>query len=110
MNRCLPAVLFAAVSLTSGCAHLQSVSMTPLPTESGTEVFAEVESPVIIAFTNPDHDYVDDLKEDLASQCAGGRVEGLMTKNEEIWYWGSIIYKVRVSANGTCIRDEAPNS
>lgn len=110
MTRLAPIAAVLALTLSSGCAALKSVSMTPLPAESGSPVYAEIETPVTVIFAQQDHDYVDDLRTELASKCANGRVEGILVKNEQILYWGPLIYKTRISATGSCLRNEAPNS
>ena len=85
-----------------GCAHLNSVSVTPVPPEAGTEIETIVESPLIIMGIRAEHEYVDEVVKDLKKQCSGGLITGVLTKHEVI-YW-PFVKKHRITASAKCIR------
>lgn len=93
--------LFAIVALTvlGGCAHVDSVSLTPIPTKRANQVKAEAEKTVFLAF-NFDNDFVNAIVEDLKRQCPNGVVSGILTKQETIAY--VIVFKHKVTATGYC--------
>jgi hypothetical protein len=95
---------FLILSLTafvtfSGCANVQSVSLTPIPANRSKVVKAEVSKTIFLAF-NFNNDYVEPLVEDLKSQCPNGVVSGILTKDETIAY--VIVFKRHITATGFC--------
>ena len=92
-----------AIFIFSGCTHLSSVSTSSLPKNRGKKVSATKEKFIFFAF-NFSNDYVDDLVKDLAGKCPKGKVKGILTKHESIVYFPLIAHKVRVSAQGFCVR------
>lgn len=99
-----PAVFrFAAVGLLMaslvGCASVNSVSLTPIPSKRSTPVRAEVSKVIFLGF-NFDNDYIDPLVSDLKRQCPDGVVSGILTKDETISYF--LVFKKRVVATGFC--------
>ncbi len=88
-----------AVGFFSGCASVNSVSLTPIPSNRGTVVKAEVTKTIFLAF-NFNNDFIDDLVTDLKRQCPNGVVTGILTKDETIAY--VIVFKKRVTATGFC--------
>jgi hypothetical protein len=87
--------------LISSCVSLQSVSLTQIPQQRSHPVKAET-SKFIILFLSFDNDYVDKLNEDLKDQCRGGKVQGILTKDEVTNYFLGFVMKRSVSANGYC--------
>ena len=83
----------------AGCAHMNSVSLTPIPSKRSHVVKAEVSKTIFLAF-NFDNDYVNPLVEQLKSQCPNGFISGILTKDETISYL--IVFTKRVTAIGFC--------
>lgn len=92
---------FAALAAFSlaGCAHINSVALTPIPAQRSHPVKAEVSRTIFLAF-NFDNDYIEPLVDQLKSQCPGGVVSGILTKDETIGYL--IVFTKRVTATGFC--------
>lgn len=84
-----------------GCTHMRAVSTTSIPAQRDTPVEAEAYR-FMFLLLNFDNDYVHSLPRDLAKQCPGGRVEGVLTKHEAITYFPLIAHAVRVTATGYC--------
>ena len=95
-------VLILLAALFSGCAHMHSLSTTSVPADRSKEVEAEGYR-CIFLLLNFDNRYVNKLTEDLAKQCPGGRVEGILTKTEGITYFPVIAHGVKVTAKGYCV-------
>jgi hypothetical protein len=91
------AVMFSVM----GCTHMRSVSTTSIPAQRDTPVKAEAYR-FLFFMVNVDNTYVDSLATDLAKQCPNGRVEGVLTKQEDITYFPLIAHGVRVTATGYC--------
>ena len=98
---------FAAVASLSGCANVQSVSLTPIPANRNKVVKAEVSKTIFLGF-NFNNDYVEPLVDDLKQQCPNGVVSGILTKDETIAY--VIIFTRRIVATGFCNVTTASNS
>lgn len=96
-------VLIAAALLTTlaGCTHLASVSTTPIPSKRGKKVTAESYRFMFLLF-NFNNNYVNEMTDELAGKCPGGKVEGVLTKHEGITYFPIIAHAVRVTAEGYC--------
>jgi hypothetical protein len=94
----LSTLVFSAV-LASGCASINSVSLTPIPSQRNKIVRAEVSKTVILAFSF-DNDFVDPLVADLKAQCPQGVVSGILTKDEIISY--VFVYRHHIVATGFC--------
>lgn len=90
--------ILIAASLT-GCASINSVSLTPLPTQRGNIVTASVSKTVFLGF-NFDNDYVDPLVTELKQKCPGGFVSGILTKDEVIAY--VLVFTRHITATGYC--------
>lgn len=86
----------------SGCVSLQSLSVTQIPKERKKIVKAESSRFIVFAF-NFDNDYVNNLSRDLAEQCPGGAVKGIVTKDEAVNYFLWIFHSRRVTATGYCV-------
>lgn len=85
--------------LMSGCASINSVSLTPIPSQRSNPVKAEVSKFIILGF-NFDNDFIDPLVEDLKRQCPNGVVSGVLTKDETISYF--LAFRKQVTATGFC--------
>lgn len=96
-------VLVAASALTLfanvRCASVNSVALTPIPSNRSNQVEAEVSKTIFLAF-NFDNDYIDPLIEQLKNKCPNGIVSGILTKDETIHYF--LVFKKRVTATGFC--------
>ncbi len=85
--------------LSMGCASLNSVSLTPIPSNRSKMVKAEVSKFIFLGF-NFDNDYINPLVENLKQQCPQGVVSGILTKDEIIHYF--LAHTHRVVATGFC--------
>ena len=88
--------------LLSQCVFLQSVSHTNIPADRSKPVMSSVSNDIFFGF-NFDNDHVDLLSDKLRFFCKGGRIEGLLTKNEDICYLPlCFYYRNRITAMGYC--------
>ncbi len=94
--------LFLSLLVFAGCTHLQSVSTTSIPAQRGRKVQASSDKIIFLGF-NFNNDYVDAMVQDLARQCPNGKVEGLLTKQEDVDYFLYIVWKSQVTASGYCV-------
>ena len=92
-------LLLTSIFVISGCASINSVSLTPVPAKRSQVVTAQVEKTIFLAF-NFDNDYIDGLVTELKQKCPNGIVSGILTKDETISYF--IVYTKRISATGFC--------
>lgn len=92
--------LLALVSL-AGCASVNSISITPIPAKRDNRVSAEVSRFIFLGF-NFDNNYIDPLVDNLKSQCPGGVVSGILTKDETMFYL--LAHTRKVTATGFCNR------
>lgn len=90
------------VSLT-GCHTLASVSLTQIPPQRNKKISAEVSKFIVLGLSF-DNDFVDGLSAKLADQCEGGKVSGILTKDEVINYFLMIFYRREVTATGYCLK------
>lgn len=93
------AAIVSTTLLATGCASVNSVSLTPIPVKRSNVVRAEVSKTIFLAF-NFDNDYINPLVEDLKRQCPNGVVSGILTKDETIAY--VLFFTKRVTATGFC--------
>lgn len=99
MTKLIPAFLISAMLLSAGCASLNSVSLTPIPSNRSKLVKAEVSKFIILGF-NFDNDYINPLVDNLKSQCPNGVISGILTKDEIISY--VLAHNHRIVATGFC--------
>lgn len=92
LSFCVPFFVF-------GCASVNSISLTSIPSQRQNVVRAQVEKLIILGF-NFDNDFIDPLVDQLKSQCPNGLVSGLLTKDETISYF--LAHKRIVTAEGFC--------
>lgn len=85
-----------------GCVHMSAVSTTSIPADRRQPVEA-TSYRFLFLLMNFDNNYVDELTQDLANQCKDGRVEGILTKQEDIMYFPLFAHAVQVSATGYCV-------
>lgn len=90
----------AALALgLSSCASLHTVSVTDMPAKRSSVVTASTDKFVFLGLSF-DNDFVNGLTADLASQCKGGVVSGILTKHETYFYF--IGHSIKVKATGYC--------
>jgi hypothetical protein len=83
------------------CVHVQSVSLTQIPEKRTNKVTATTEKWIFFA-ANFDNDFVDKISEDLREKCSGGKVQGILTKDEYANYFIGLVVKRRITASGYC--------
>lgn len=99
---CMSLVVLGLMVGLTGCSHLASVSTTTVPADRSKAVEVEAER-LMIFLVNFDNDYVNTLTEGLAAKCPNGRVEGVLTKMENVTYFPLIAHSVKVTARGYCV-------
>ena len=95
--------------LCSGCVHMRSISTTSIPAERDNAV-ESTGYRFLVLMINFKNDYGNEMTKDLAQQCPDGRVEGILTKQEDIMYFPLFAHAVRVSATGYCVKPGAPET
>ena len=85
------------------CTTLQSVSLTQIPSKRSNRVYAEADKLIFLGL-NFDNRHVDQVKNQLVSKCRKGLLTGLLTKTENHFYLGALIYKSKVTASGFCLK------
>lgn len=98
-NKILSLVVLSLALLGIGCASVNSVSLTPIPSNRSKVVKAEVSKLIILGF-NFDNDFIDGLVGNLKQQCPNGVVSGILTKDEIISYF--LAHTHKVTATGYC--------
>jgi len=98
--------LSCTIAVLSGCASINSVSLTSIPAKKGPEITAE-RSKMIFLGLNFDNDYVNEMTDDLKAQCRDGQVKGILTKDESIMYFLFFLYRRKVTAYGYCQRGKS---
>jgi hypothetical protein len=96
----LPTTLLLG-SLLTGCASLESVSLTQIPAERAHKIRAE-SSKFVFFFFSFDNDYADEARDQLRDRCRNGKVTGILTKDEYINYFLGIVAKRRIVAEAYC--------
>ena len=86
---------------------MSAVSTTSIPADRRQPVEATGYR-FLFLLINFDNNYVDELTQDLANQCKDGRVEGILTKKEDIMYIPLFAHAVQVSATGYCVVGAPP--
>ena len=85
----------------SACAMINSVSLTQVPASRSNMVTAQASRFIFFGF-NFDNDYVDQVSKDLARKCSGGKISGILTKDETIMYFSVFAMTKRITATGYC--------
>jgi hypothetical protein len=95
-------LVLASFLILSACASLESVSTTSVPAQRSKKISA-VSDRFIFLGLNFNNEYVDKMVKDLAQQCPNGRVEGILTKQESIYYFLYFFWTSKVTATGYCV-------
>lgn len=101
MRNILKLTILTSLFLVSGCVSLSSVSLTPIPGKRKNQISAESYRFIFLAL-NFDNNYVDEAAAKLRSQCEGGKVTGILTKDESIVYFPLFAHARRIKATGYC--------
>jgi hypothetical protein len=99
-------VILSLFIFLSGCASLNSLSLTSIPTERTTPVKSQASKLIFLAF-NFDNDFINSMVSDLKRQCPSGKITGLLTKDENIAYFGYFVWKKQITATGYCVGSTA---
>lgn len=93
--------LCCAFFLLSNCATLSTVAINAIPAKRTNQVSAQIEKWLVlgVGFNN---DYVDELYSQLESKCVGGKIQGILTKDETYLY--PFVHKRVLNAKGYCIK------
>ena len=97
--------LLLLATLFTGCVHMRSMSTTSIPAERSKPIEAEGYR-FLFLMINFDNKYINSMTKDLAQQCPNGRVEGVLTKQEDIMYFPLFAHAVRVTATGFCVNGD----
>ena len=97
--------LLAALVLLQiiGCASVNSLSLSSIPAVRNKEVRSERSKTIFLGF-NFNNDFIDEMADDLKSQCSNGMVKGILTKDEVINYFLMIVWSHKVTATGYCVQ------
>ena len=94
--------LFLFVALTSllqGCVSLESVSLTQIPEERTNLVTADAHDYVFLGIVTQ-NDFANEAVEALKKKCPGGKLTGILTKQQSTSYF--LVSKREVIASGYC--------
>lgn len=83
----------------TGCASINSVSLTQIPVNRKNSITAETSKTIFLGF-NFENDFVDLITNDLKNKCPNGIVSGILTKDEVISYF--IVHTRKITATGFC--------
>lgn len=95
-------ILLTASLLFTGCASLNSLSLTSIPAKKGRPVFAQTSKLIFLGF-NFDNDFVEDIQKQLQTQCRDGEIRGILTKDEVFNYF--LVWKHQITAEGQCLTE-----
>ena len=93
-----------ALLASAGCASLQSVSVTNIPSERSRPIQATANNPAFLGI-HFDNDFADGVPEELRRQCPNGKVTGVYAKYETTWY--VLVENRSVTAKAYCVPGEA---
>lgn len=93
-------VALAAVVGCAGCASLQSVSVTNIPSERARPISATASNAAFLGI-HFDNDFADGVPEELRRQCPHGKVTGVYAKYETTWY--VVVENRSVTAKAYCV-------
>jgi hypothetical protein len=99
----LHAIIALLLTTGTGCASLQSVSVTNIPRERGRPVEASADNPAFLGL-HFDNDFADELPDELRKQCPDGNVTGIYAKYESTWY--VLVQNRSVTVHGYCVKGE----
>ena len=102
MKRLEKSLLIIITVFMTNCVSLQSVSITNIPKDTSRPVSTS-QTKLIFLAANFNTDYADLLSKDLRKQCPGGKVSGILTKNEHICHLPlCLFYSQKITAKGFC--------
>ncbi len=102
MKRFTKLFLIAITTFMTNCASLQSISITNIPKDTSNPVSTS-QTKLIFLAANFNTDYADLLSKDLKKQCPGGKISGILTKNELICHLPlCLFYSQKITAKGFC--------
>lgn len=102
-------LLLISALLTSACASVNSVSLTPIPLDRKSPVKVEASKTIFLGF-NFDNDFIDTMVDDLKTRCPNGKVSGILTKDENINYFLYIVWKKQITVSGYCVTNTTASS
>lgn len=97
MTRLISVAILALIM--TGCVHLNSVSLTQIPSEKGQLVSASAHDWVFLGLTSQ-NDFVDEAVANLKNECPNGKLTGILTKHQTTAYL--LVFKREVIASGYC--------
>lgn len=97
------AMIIGFSAFCQSCVSLRTVSLTQIPKKRSRPVQASADRTIILGF-NFDNDYVDRVTAQLKDQCRGGKVTGILTKDEVTNYFLFFVYNRKVTARGYCLK------
>lgn len=100
-------LIIIASFIFTNCASINSVSLTPVPPERQKQVQTQKSKLIILGF-NFDNNFIDSAVDDLKEQCPNGKVSGLLTKDETIYYFLFFVFKKQITATGYCVANTEP--
>jgi len=106
MKSVYASILALSLFFTS-CASVNSVSLTPIPSQRSRQVKTEVSKWIFLGFSF-DNDFIDPIVNNLKQQCPNGIISGVFTKDETISYL--LVFKKRVVVTGFCGSSVAKNT
>lgn len=101
--------LFVRVAFTlsilnlQGCTYISAISLTNIPAQRQNKVSASVKKLVFLGLSF-DNDKVFTLSQKLRSECAGGEVKGIFTKDLRTLYFLDFIMSQETVATGYCVK------
>ncbi len=87
--------------MTSACVSVKSVSLTSVPTERQNVIQAEGSRFLFFGLSFSSK-FIDQAIDELSSKCPNGKVEGVLTKHENVNYFLGLFVTERVIAKGFC--------
>ncbi len=90
---------FITILALSGCVHLNSVSLTQIPSDKGSLISASANDWLFLGLTTQ-NDFVDEAIDNLKSQCTKGKLTGVLTKFQTTAY--VLVFKREVIVSGYC--------
>jgi hypothetical protein len=94
----------AVLAATSACTTVDSISISQIPVAAEREavVRAHSWSPMILLIPFGSG-YIDDARKTFTSQCAGGRIEGVLSKYSTVVYFPLLYSTQVVDLEGYCV-------
>ncbi|MBC7533746.1 MAG: hypothetical protein H7318_19435 [Oligoflexus sp.] len=96
-------LILSAIGLQASCTYTAAVSLTNIPAQRQAPITATVEKMVFLGL-NFDNENVFQLSSKLRSQCEGGQVKGILTKDMRTYYFFAFVMSQKTTASGYCVR------